>query len=266
MMNKPQSGFTLVEMIVVLVITGIIGGIVAVFIRMPVQGYTDTARRAAMTDIADTALRRISRDIRTALPNSVRTTVSGTSTYLEFLPTKGSGRYRASVPPGNMLDFTVADSSFDVLGPMPTMVAGDQLVIYNRGITGANAYAADNTGAYSSNTATTITINPAKQFPFKSPGNRFQVINTPVTYVCAPAAGGVGGTLTRWQGYAIQSTQPVALPSPGTGALLASRVSACNLSYGAVGQRLALVTLQLTLTDSGESVTLYSSTHVSNVP
>jgi hypothetical protein len=59
-------------MIVVIVITGIIGGIVAVFLRMPVQGYVDSARRADMTDIADTALRRISRDLHSALPNSVR--------------------------------------------------------------------------------------------------------------------------------------------------------------------------------------------------
>ena len=74
---KSHRGFTLVEMIIVIVITGIIGGMVAMFIRMPVQGYVDSARRAEMTDIADTALRRIGRDLRTAVPNSVRVPARG---------------------------------------------------------------------------------------------------------------------------------------------------------------------------------------------
>ncbi|TAN77825.1 MAG: type II secretion system protein, partial [Gallionella sp.] len=66
-------------MVMVIVITGIIGSMVAVFIKAPVQQYFDVARRADMTDTADTALRRITRDLRLALPNSVRVTgaVSG---------------------------------------------------------------------------------------------------------------------------------------------------------------------------------------------
>ena len=114
MMNSRRQlrGFTLVEMIVVIVITGIIGGIVAIFIRAPVQGYVDSARRAEMTDIADTAMRRISRDLRLALPNSVRvtSTCSGPTTcYVEFIPTTGGGRYRDSKDSsgnGNPLIFT----------------------------------------------------------------------------------------------------------------------------------------------------------------
>lgn len=269
----------------VIVITGIIGGIVAVFIKMPVQGYIDTARRAGMTDIADTALRRMSRDIRTALPNSVRITVVGADTYLEFIPVKGSGRYRVGVvtpATDNPLNFTVADNCFDVLGPMPALVTGDTLVIYNRGIpTVADAYDGTSSSAYVTplpvctpetvSTAATIGIT-AKQFPFQSPGNRFQVIDTPVTYVCAPATDGAGngtGTLTRYWGYAIQPGQPTALAtltSVNPPALLASKVSACSFSYGAVGQRLSLVTMNLGITESGETVTLYSATHVSNVP
>ena len=57
-------------------IVGIIGAMVAVFIRSPVQSYVDSARRAELGDVADTALRRIIRDLRLALPNSVRVTES----------------------------------------------------------------------------------------------------------------------------------------------------------------------------------------------
>src|SRR3989338_7274473 len=125
---KSSKGFTLVEMIMVITITGIIGGIVAVFLNAPVQQYIDVARRAELTDIADTALRRVGRDLRLALPNSVRVagTCDGTATcFLEFLPTKGGARYRAGSG-GDELDFSAADTSFEVLGPMPVFDANDR--------------------------------------------------------------------------------------------------------------------------------------------
>jgi MSHA biogenesis protein MshO len=117
---RGQSGFTLVEAVVVILISGIVFAVVAIFIQRPVEGYFDTTRRAALSDIADTAVRRITRDLRLALPNSVR--VSGN--YLEFLLTTGGGRYRAeptSTGTGNILDFTSpgGDASFDVIGPTP---------------------------------------------------------------------------------------------------------------------------------------------------
>ena len=57
--SRSQRGFTLVEAVMVIALTGIVAAIVAVFIRQPVQGYFDTVRRAELTDVADTAARRI---------------------------------------------------------------------------------------------------------------------------------------------------------------------------------------------------------------
>src|SRR6185503_18991127 len=71
-----EGGVTLIEMIMVIMITGILAAVSVVFLRGPVEGYVDVARRAELTDIADTALRRITRDLRTALPNSIRVTES----------------------------------------------------------------------------------------------------------------------------------------------------------------------------------------------
>src|SRR5205807_2658862 len=137
--HSRERGVTLIEMVIVIAITAIIAGAVAVFISRPVEGYADAARRAEMTDIADTALRRITRDLRTALSNSIRITcvpsgcAAGSVYYLEYLQSSGGGRYRTEYDNGgggNILDFTnpLGDSSFDVIGAMPTLAAGDSIV------------------------------------------------------------------------------------------------------------------------------------------
>jgi MSHA biogenesis protein MshO len=252
-------------MIVVIAITGILAAAVAVFIRRPVEGYIDAARRAELSDIADTALRRITRDLRTALPNSIR--VDATGKYIEYLQTSGGGRYRAEVDSGGLgepLNFSALDTLFDVIGPMPTMAAGDQIVIYNLGPgTGStDAYTGGNRTAFTSVAAPTVTI-AAKQFPFASPGKRFQVVQHPVTYACE------AGVLRRYWGYAIAPAQPVP-PAGGNNALLATNVSVatCSFSYatagGAAWTGVAAVTLEIS--QAGESVRLFQQVHVNNVP
>lgn len=269
-MAKREAGFTLVEMIIVIVITGIIAAVVAVFIRAPVEGYFDSARRAQLTDTADTALRRMARDLRLALPNSVR--VNGTA--VEFLETRTGGRYRAEsdggATPADELDFTATDSSFDILGALSSApVAGDLVVVYNLGIAGADAYAGDNTSSVTGVTGNTISIN-AKRFPFESPGNRFQVVTGPVSYVCTgagtDASGNGTGELRRHSGYSITAGQNVP-PAGGNNALLANHVSACSFVYTqGVTARSGLVSMQLQITEENESVSLYHEVHVPNVP
>jgi len=285
-----QTGFTLVEMIVVIVITGIIGGMVAMFIRAPVQGYVDSARRAGMTDIADTALRRIMRDLRLALPNSVRvnTSGSGASTiyYLDFLSTSSGGRYRtsgagtvycAAAAPTNYdaLLFTVADTCFEIFGPQIQFQANDQVVIYNLGIPGADAYEGNTAAthvrrAYAGATASPVSfvsLTSANPFPFESPSQRFHVVHEQVRYICDPVA----HALTRYWWAANGIVVPTATVPSGAGissALLATNVGACGFIYDAnvVAQRSGLVTMNLGITESGETVTLYNATHVSNTP
>ena len=264
-------GFTLVEMIVVVAITGIIAAVVAVFIRQPVESYVDVSRRGELSDIADTALRRITRDVRSSLPNSIRVTTAGNVTYLEYLHTSGGGRYRAapdSAGAGNVLDFVAADASFDVIGTMPALAAGNSIVIYNLSPSGstANAYTGDNRAAYSSNTATTITLSAAKLFPFQSPSKRFQVVEGAVTYACDPLPAGAG-TLRRYWNYAIVNPQP-APPAGGSNALLATNISSCSFTYSASGAtaRTGILALNLEISEGGETVRLFQQAHVNNVP
>lgn len=265
------TGFTLVEMIVVIALTGIVAAMVAVFIRAPVLGYVDSARRAELTDEASTAFRRISRDLRLAVPNSVR--VTGGNLAVEFLLVRAGGRYRAGcsdTATGDPLAFgdpaaypcetALSANTFDVLGPGVQVAATDAIVVYNLGIAGADAYAGDTLRPVNGTTGTVTNIAfTGAQFPLPSPSHRFQVVEGPVSYVCDLGA----RTLTRFWGYAIG-----ALPATGSSALLASNVTQCQFAYDplVVANRAGLVTLRLTLARQGETVNLYEAVHVSNVP
>ncbi|MCW5595767.1 MAG: prepilin-type N-terminal cleavage/methylation domain-containing protein [Rhodocyclaceae bacterium] len=294
-------GFTLIELIVAMVLTGILAAAAAVFLRVPIAGYFDLARRAALTDIADLAVRRFSRDVQTALPNSVR--VAGactglTTCYLEYLEVRTGGRYReepaggaTTCPAGagaytDTLQIGIADTCFRSLGPVPDLAGiatgaatGDFLVVYNLGpgFAGADAYASGAVTGGNKSRITAVAAGAGSEdmivfqplaFPLASPDNRFHVVSGPVTYICDPVA----GTLTRQWGYAIGAAQGTP-PAGGVNALLANGVTGCSFTYNpnVVAQRNGTVSIRLELTQTDpagtpERVTLFSQVHVSNVP
>ncbi len=264
-----------------MVVVGILGGIVAVFIQHPLQAYLAATRRAALVDAADTALARIARDVHAALPNSLRVvgasgavgSCSGAEAcYLEYLPIQGGGRYRAEqtgTGTGDLLDFTQADTSFDVLGPAVAAIAGQSVVVYNLGLPGADAWAGNNTsqvdvlhssGCTGSGSACTLAIGSFK-FPFESPNKRFYLVGSPVSYACDPAA----RALRRIGGYPLQPTQPNASFPGATSNLLADHVLTCTFTYASgVTQNLGQLTVRLQLSQDGETVTLYREVAVNN--
>ncbi|MEO8312171.1 MAG: type II secretion system protein [Caldimonas sp.] len=271
-------GFTLLEIVLVMAITGVVAAMVGVFIRQPIDAYVDQVRRAELSDTADLALRRISRELARALPNSVRVDPGGT--MLEFLPVAASGRYRAAPAAdgsGDFLDFDdPADTTFDVLGAPIDVAAGSQLVVYNLGLPGADAYSGESRRALVTSGNALASLGYATggtQFPFRSPGNRFQIVPGAVTYACLPGAGGTG-QLRRYSGYPIQAAQPVdagaaplaALAGRDAG-LLADKVESCSFGFGAgPASRIGVVTLNLTLVASGERLTLVHQVHVDGSP
>lgn len=262
-------GFTLVEMIIAIVITGILVAMVSMFGRRQIDSYLDIANRAELSDAADTALRRISRDLQSALANSVR---NDSANFLEFVPIQDAGRYRADIGGGagdDPLEFgNNSDGSFDVFGPPVTIGSGEQLVIFNLGQDGSDVYAGTSRrSATAGANLTKVTFVPAgTQFPLASPQNRFQIVGTPVTYECAAdATNPANGRLVRHWGYGW--AQPPAFGTGTQSAVLVGNVAACSFSYASgVLQRNGMVVIRLTLTRNDESVELLHQVDVLNTP
>ena len=272
--KETLRGFTLLESVVVIVVMGIIGGLLAVFFQRPVEAYFDAVRRAQLSDTADLALRRIARDIQTALPNSVRVDASGY--FLEMIPVRSGGRYSASSDAGNPLDIAdpADDDKFAVLGSGVTIAAGDSIVIYNTGQEGANAYKAQSSRAFSGTAGASVSLVQfaGGQFPRHSDTFRFQVVSQAVTYACDVAT----GTLWRYT-YPVQAAQQTSI----TGGLLSGSVAGAPLATNVVcppgasdigtgfevrsADGLALLRIQLR-DSSGESLSLWREVHVDNTP
>jgi MSHA biogenesis protein MshO len=274
-----QRGFSLVELVLVIVVLGVLGASVAVFVNNPVRAYFDTARRAQLTDAADTALRRLIRELQGAVPNSVRIAAAGSTLYLEFTPIADGGRYRAATSGGNEPAGTdaldsgdPADTSFQVLGRPVAVPAGAQLVIFNLGYGDFDLYAGRNRRSVTTAAGSAAAISFAatgSAWPGDSPDHRFYLVTTPVTYACAPAADG-SGRLERYSGYALQAAQPDATNAAplatAARSLVLDRVSGCSFATNAALANANAVALTLRLTDGGETVTLYSQVYLGNTP
>ena len=280
-------GFTLIELVVVIVLSSIVLSFMAMFIAGPVRAYTDQVRRAELVDIAESSIRRMARDVHRALPNSIRVTTSGPIVALEMINTVDGVRYREQPPPDDAskrLDFTAADAAFNSVGTFtgiskPFSSTGHYLSVYNVGVPGASAYELANVITppgtqidIDSDTVAgedNVTLSPAFRFAYGSPAQRIFLLDGPLSYLCDLGA----GTLTRYSGYSIttsHSDRDSAAELMAAGAadtLVADQISACSVAYApGTSQRAGLVTLQLTVADTGESISLLHQVHVSNAP
>ena len=273
---KPMRGFTLLELVVVMMITGIMAASMTVFFKPAVDSYFDARRRAALTDTADTALRRIGRDVRRAVPNSIRIP---NNQCFELVPTKSGGLYRRAADIVNAssdpLDTTGTDAAFDVLSPLATApAAGDFVVVGNQNTndvyTGAtrgtvSAWASPPAPGGAAVGVGRITLAAATSFPSGYDGGRFQVVDAneqSVFYICDAAS----KTLRRLV-RAFTSAVPAACPAGGE--VLASNVDTCQFIYdpnqGAT-QQSGFVWTRIELLSGGERMALSYGAHVGNVP
>ena len=287
-------GFTLIELVLVIVVGSVMAATLVVFFKPAVDGYLASRARADLTDQADTALRRASRDVRLAVPNSVRT--PGSQCF-EVIPSSGGGRYRTGPdtvndsPPNCApsatcsapLDTAQATTVFDVLTPLSTVpAAGDWVVVGNQ--SPADVYSGVNRASIASVSTPTAAYGRHRitlantQFPLGYDGARFTVVpnaQRAVFYVCSGAdgtldAGGNGkGTLYRLANYGFNPAYPAACPSTTAADVLATRVRSCNFVYdpnqGAT-QQSGFVWMEIELARSGEAAHMAMGAHVANGP
>ncbi len=285
-MKSAQNGFTLIELIVVIVLLGIMAAGAGMLIARPIESYNDQLRRQQLVDQAEMALRRIATDIRRALPNSIRLVDNSPNDWaLEMVETVDGARYRDEIGgaynnQNALLTFNADDTDFNVLGrftnlTVPGNYADYRVVIYNTNPADiyAQAFSNPNPGIVSP-AGITLTdtgehhVNmSAFQFQYQSPTQRLFIVDEPLSYTCDTAT----GLLNRFDSYGYTVAQIAtagAFPVSANSGLVATDVSACSISYQpGSSQRGGLVTLQLTLTDSeNESVSLLHQVHVDNVP
>jgi len=297
-----ERGFTLVELVMVIALAGIVAVMIGTVLSRPLEGFIAQSRRAELVDLAAGALNRLSRDVRLAVPNSLRVTANGQA--LELLLIHSAARYRPNRIGGEGLRFgteaagscgstTVGGrcDSFQVLDSTLAPAAANWLVVYSIGaeaggnpLVGSNVWAGDVSNADAdviTPTGTTFALVagapptgeshiqlgnlPASgvSFAYASPQRRAYFASTVVGYRCA------GGQLLRYSYNQLLQAIPVAPPAGSNPQPLVAQGAACNFVYqpGST-QRAGLLTVSLSLTDpnSGETIQLLQQVHVDNAP
>ncbi len=187
---QPQLGFTLIEIIIVIVILTILGVGSVQFISFSAQGYVDTVRRSELSSTATIVNEKITRMVRDALPNSVR--ITSDSRCMEFIPIVGASRYTQApfqsspsgvsrnsvhmVPLNSELSSSGYLSIFPMLGQQDALYAGVnnpgfislETVSLSSTVSGASVYTFNNSGSF--------------EFQKTSPNQRVYFVSSPVAF------------------------------------------------------------------------------------
>ena len=196
-LSAKQQGFTLVELVTVIVILGIVATSITSFLRFGTQSYTDAADRDALISTARFAIERLNREVRNALPNSIRT-LGNSQQCLEFTPIDQSVTY-LDIPTAP----EAAHDSVEILMLEKPLLAATQYVsvyalnsadIYNKAPGVVEAFSSvDNSG--DKQTPSTVNFSSDILFNMESPTKRLFFIAQPVSYCIE------NEQLIRYQGY-----------------------------------------------------------------
>lgn len=211
-MSYRSFGFTLVEMILVIVVMGILATATTSYLGLGARMYAESSDRDKLLSQSRFAVERMVRELRNVVPNSVRVDTSGNC--IEFIPLLNAGRY-VSIP------VTPTTAAFvDVFSNLPavewTVQANDYLTIYPT----EPAHIYDPASLRTVRLTGVTNINPirlafpSKSFPVSSPSNRLYLFRSPVSY-CVQ-----GSQLFRYDNYALQTLQPVPASGLTNGALM----------------------------------------------
>lgn len=279
-LRKVQQGVTLVELIVVMLLLGILATGLTSYLRIGASMYVDGTVVQQTLQQSRFALERVVRELRGAVPNSLRVlnNADNSISCVEFTPLVQSGIYR-DLPlfPArrNWIGITTINTGW-------TTQAGQRLSVYptdpshiydlNQARTGVVA-ALQNAPDDADNNAHTrrVTLDDvsgqAMTFITESPQQRFYILASPVSFCL------VGQQLRRYSGYGFSVAQQ--LPPPvGAGEVIANGLTNQSgepafLLNAAVLNRNAVLHLFWRFSpaqDVGQDLFFNHEVHIPNVP
>tara|TARA_B110001454_G_scaffold29420_1_gene28760 strand:- start:22202 stop:23053 length:852 start_codon:yes stop_codon:yes gene_type:complete len=269
---RNKRGFTLIELIMVIVVLGIISIGSLSFISNSAQGLVDTAERQAIASTATIAIEKVLREVRRALPNSVRTFPDGGNECLELVPILHSSEY-VSIPTASAatsfesIKFVTAngtESGYVAVYPNSLMS-----VYGNNESVSATTATASTVGIPSADLQTlTFAAAATYRFPTESPRKRFFLVDQPISF-CDDA----DGRLWRYQNYGFNLDSTSSLPTSGTNrVLIADSLKTNSLKFNIIPaqlQRNSVVRMSLIIERGGlsaEQVDITQEVQLRNVP
>lgn len=280
-----MRGFTLVEILIVIVVLSVLAVGSVKFISFSAEGYVATARRVNLAATATIASEKMTRALRNALPNSVR--VNSAGNCVEIMPVLASSAYRqiplsyspASVPREYV---TAVKLAADFNNPSGRLVVYSYATptdsLYqpvNPGAISTINASLDGTGTYDTNLADNeiyYVFNAAGSFEFsaESPQKRLFIVASPVAF-CQQ-----GTQLFYFRNYGyvsnVENLAAAFSSSVPNRLLIADGLQANSLKFTytpASLRRNALVSYELTLSDASagsEILNINQQVQVRNVP
>jgi MSHA biogenesis protein MshO len=273
---KQVRGFTLIEMITVIVLLGIIAGILTPFIGKAMQAYVASQARASLVAKGRLAMERLAREVRLAVPNSLSVLAAGTG--IEFARSRAGGRYVDRFDDFGS-DFSRINyrfrrnanlSNLYVIGNGLSFTAGDILVIANTSpaLLQAGSSRVALSGISNTTVATDGTANgqilgfAGHQFTVESPGKHFSIVDRTIEV-------GLSNGALHWLSRSGLGVYDGAQDWSATDPELVDGVTAVTFTYApGTPQSTGVLRLDLQLSagSSGESIRLYQEIHVRNTP
>lgn len=258
-----QRGFTLVEIVMVIVILGIVASIGSSYLVSAVRTYRDVQVRDQLVQRGRLVLEQIARELRMAAPNSVR--ISSTGNCVEFLPVVASTRYEDGLPTaenGAAPNNTIATTQFHVGTRVPSHAVIAPYFV-SEVYTSGNPAARAGLVAYSSGDYSQVNLTGNHQFMRDSVSRRVFLTADPLRF-CLSA-----GSLYRISNYGfLASSLGDTLPG-GSMDLMVQNVAADGNAFSLTAgseDRNAAVLIGLVLSADSASIQLTHQVLIRNVP
>ncbi len=274
--NKRMNGFTLMELIIVIILLGVMAVGIAGFITLTTQTYLNVSERDELVSSARFVVERLNREIRNAVPNSIRATpANALGQCIEFVPIETSAVYTdIPVSPEGARN-TMEVIPFDLQGNLITVypLVPDDIYDDHTDDVGKVFEIAGYTPPIGAETVAVLTLDSVDGvfFAQDSPTRRAFLFSSPVAY-CVRSEGGIFN-IYRYTGHSFTLAQGLPPFVGGTANLMAENIlfDQANLPFtvnNATLQRNALVEVKLTFTrlDGTEQITFENAVHVSNIP